>query len=49
MKIFDIYMNGIYKRSIVARSQRAALEETKKLYPYMNERFFEIKERKYGI
>lgn len=49
MRVFDIYMNGIYKRSIVAHNHKKALEETKKLYPYMNEKFFEIKERKYGI
>ena len=46
MRVFDIYISGIYKRSIIARSGKGALEETKKLYPYLNERFFEIKERK---
>ena len=49
MRVFDIYISGIYKRSIVARNYNKALEETKKLYPYMNEKFFEIKERKYGF
>lgn len=46
MKVFDIYISGIYKRSIIARSQKSALDETKRLYPYLNESFFEIKERK---
>lgn len=46
MRVFDIYISGIYKRSIIARSQKGALDETKKIYPYLNESFFEIKERK---
>ena len=46
MRVFDIYENGLFKRSIIARSQKAALQELKRLYPYMNEKYFEIKERK---
>lgn len=49
MRVFDIYISGIYKRSVIARSQKGALEETKRLYPYMNENFLEIKERKNGF
>lgn len=49
MRTFDIYISGIYKRSVVARSMKSALGEAKKLYPYLNESFLEIKERKYGF
>ena len=49
MRTYDIYISGIYKRSVIARGKDKALEETKKLYPYLNEKFFEIKERKYGF
>lgn len=49
MKLFDIYIDGKYKRSILATNKNRAFEKLKDYYPSANITEIEIKERNNGF
>lgn len=49
MRVYDIYIDGQYKRTILARGREQAQKKAEQHYPYvLDDDLLEIKERKNG-
>ena len=50
MRLYDIYIDGVYQRSILARGKDHAYKLAEQHYPYvLDDDLLEVKERKNGF